>query len=110
MVTPQELLARAEALVPRLLERAARTDTERRVPAETVQEMRDAELFGIMQPVEYGGFAMRQIDFFEIARTLARGCPSTGWIMRCSQVTRVIWQPFPNKRESTSGAGTEATF
>lgn len=80
MVTPQELLARAEALVPRLLERAARTDTERRVPAETVQEMRDAELFGIMQPVEYGGFAMRPIDFFKIARTLARGCPSTGWI------------------------------
>jgi len=79
-VTPALLLGRAEALVPNLLERAARTDTERRIPAETVQELRDAGLFRVQQPVEFGGFGMPSLDRMQISRTLARGCGSTGWV------------------------------
>jgi 3-hydroxy-9,10-secoandrosta-1,3,5(10)-triene-9,17-dione monooxygenase len=79
-VTPELLLARAEALVPRLLERAARTDAERRIPEETISELREAGLFRMEQPPEFGGLGMRQIDRMQVSRALARGCGSTGWV------------------------------
>ena len=74
------LFERAEALVPTLLERAARTDLERCIPAETVQDLHEAGLFRVGQPIEFGGFGMGRIDRMHISRTLARGCASTGWV------------------------------
>lgn len=79
-MTSDQLVERAEALVPRLLERAARTDAEGRIPPESVNEMRDAELFRIEQPVEYGGLGMHPLDRMRVSRILARGCGSTGWV------------------------------
>ncbi|WP_245732400.1 flavin-dependent monooxygenase [Solimonas aquatica] len=78
--TPEQLVQRARAMVPRLKERAAKTDAERKVPDETVREMKEAGFFRVLQPKLYGGYEMDPQVFYEVLMTLAEGCMSTAWI------------------------------
>ena len=48
-------LAAARALLPRIRARAARTEADRRIPDETIQEIIDAGLTGIVTPRIFGG-------------------------------------------------------
>jgi 3-hydroxy-9,10-secoandrosta-1,3,5(10)-triene-9,17-dione monooxygenase len=50
-----ELLARAEALVPALRERAPRAEQLRRLPDETIAELHESGLFRMLQPSRVGG-------------------------------------------------------
>ena len=50
-----ELLARAEALVPVLRERAAQAGELRRIPDETIEDLHRTGLFRILQPKRVGG-------------------------------------------------------
>ena len=50
-----ELMARAEALVPVLRERAGRTEELRRLPDETIEDLHRTGLFRILQPKRVGG-------------------------------------------------------
>jgi 3-hydroxy-9,10-secoandrosta-1,3,5(10)-triene-9,17-dione monooxygenase len=54
-VTLDDVLKRAEELVPRVRERASRAEQLRRVPDETMQEFLDAGLFRVLQPKHWGG-------------------------------------------------------
>src|SRR5690242_19840262 len=45
----------AEALIPQLRARAARTEEMRRIPPETEHDLHDAGLFRILQPKRVGG-------------------------------------------------------
>ncbi len=78
--SPQELIARATALVPVLKERAAEADRVRQVSAQTVAEMQEAGLFRVLQPKRFGGYEMDPQVFFKIEMILAAACPSTAWI------------------------------
>jgi 3-hydroxy-9,10-secoandrosta-1,3,5(10)-triene-9,17-dione monooxygenase len=75
-----ELWARAEALLPRLRERAARTEELRRLPDETLREFHDAELFRIHQPRRYGGAELEFAAVVTFGALLARACASTSWV------------------------------
>lgn len=78
---PAELLiARAEALVPRLRERAQRCEELRRVPDETMQDLHDAGLFDLVAPPSVGGHGYGMREFGTITRILAQGCASTAWV------------------------------
>lgn len=74
-----EMLARAEGLVPRLRERAEETEQLRRLPESTMQELKDAGVFGILAPKKLGGYGMGVETYAEVIRRLARGCASTAW-------------------------------
>ena len=50
-----ELLARAEALIPVLRERAPRAEELRRLPDETIADLHASGLFRMLQPVRVGG-------------------------------------------------------
>ena len=79
-VSPQVLVQRARDLVPKLIERAAQAESERRVPVATVAEMKAAGLFDVLKPKRYGGYEMDPQVFYDICMTLAEGCMSTAWI------------------------------
>ena len=49
------MIARAQALVPQLRDRAAKTEELRRLPPETERDLHDAGLFRIVQPKRVGG-------------------------------------------------------
>ncbi|MEA2936617.1 MAG: hypothetical protein QOC56_121 [Alphaproteobacteria bacterium] len=75
-----ELLRRADALVPGLQERAGKAEQLRRCPDETVQDYVDNGLLRICQPARYGGFEHSYDVLCEVSQTLARGCGSQAWV------------------------------
>src|SRR5215813_2679463 len=76
----EELLRRAEALVPVLQERAPKAEQMRRCPDETIRDYLDNELLRICQPARYGGFEYGYEVLCEVSQTLARGCGSQAWV------------------------------
>ena len=79
-VSPEVLKQRARDIVPRLVERAAQADEQRRGPDETIRDLQEAGLFRVLQPKAYGGYEMDPQVFYDIAMILSEGCMSTGWI------------------------------
>lgn len=77
--THDELLARVDALVPRLRERASETEEIRRIPDATMAELKAAGVFQMLAPKAVGGFGMGLETYVEVVRRLARGCVSTAW-------------------------------
>jgi 3-hydroxy-9,10-secoandrosta-1,3,5(10)-triene-9,17-dione monooxygenase len=78
--TREELLARAEALVPVLAERSASCEAARMAPAETVRDYVELGLLRVCQPKRYGGYELGYDVLCEISQTLARGCGSQAWV------------------------------
>lgn len=78
--SPEELVARARAMIPVLKSRAARCVAERDVPAESIREFHEAGFFRILQPKRWGGYEMNPNVFFDVQKALAEGCMSTGWM------------------------------
>ncbi|MFF0501944.1 acyl-CoA dehydrogenase family protein [Nocardia aobensis] len=75
-----ELLEVARDMKPRLVKRAAQTESERRIPQETIDELTDAGFFKYMVPKRFEGFGGGCIGQVALAAELARGCPSTAWV------------------------------
>jgi 3-hydroxy-9,10-secoandrosta-1,3,5(10)-triene-9,17-dione monooxygenase len=76
-----ELLARAEALVPALRERAAEAEELRRLPDATVADLHRTGLFRILQPKRVGGSELPFRSIVELVSVIARGCGSTAWVL-----------------------------
>jgi 3-hydroxy-9,10-secoandrosta-1,3,5(10)-triene-9,17-dione monooxygenase len=78
---PEELVARARALIPVLRARAAACEEAKRIPAETARDLVEAGFFRITRPVSAGGYAMSPSVLWAVTREIGRGCGSTAWIM-----------------------------
>jgi 3-hydroxy-9,10-secoandrosta-1,3,5(10)-triene-9,17-dione monooxygenase len=76
-----ELRERAEALVPALRERAAKTEALRRIPDETIADLHRSGLFRMLQPARVGGSELPYVAFVELAAIIGRGCGSTAWVL-----------------------------
>ena len=79
-LTEDVFVERAIALIPTLEARQEETLVARVVPAETIQDLKDAGLFKILQPPRWGGY---DVPYATVARTveeLAKGCPSSAWV------------------------------
>src|SRR5438105_15689075 len=74
-----ELWGRAEALLPRLRERAARCEELRRLPDDTLRDFHDAELFRIHQPRRVGGSELEFSTVVTFGALLASACASSSW-------------------------------
>lgn len=76
-----EMVARAATLTPQLERRAALTESQRRVPPETIDEFLDAGLFRVLQPARWGGY---ELDYgrtqVELCNVLGRACGSSAWV------------------------------
>lgn len=75
-----ELLARARALKPVLLQRARAAERARALPLETIAELQHAGLFEIQKPARFGGLELGLVEFVEIVAELGRACGSTSWV------------------------------
>ena len=73
------MLSRAEALIPQLRDRAARTEELRHLPAETERDLHEAGLFRIVQPKRVGGSEFDYVALVDCAEELAKGDASVGW-------------------------------
>jgi 3-hydroxy-9,10-secoandrosta-1,3,5(10)-triene-9,17-dione monooxygenase len=75
------LVARAEAMIPVLRERAAKGEADRKIPDETIRDFKEAGFFDILKPKRWGGFEMEPNVFFKVQIAIAEGCMSSAWVL-----------------------------
>lgn len=75
-----DILERARRLIPTLAARAPHTEALRRIPDETIADLRAAGLFRVVQPRRVGGAELPYELLVHISAILARGCGSTAWV------------------------------
>ncbi|THD63209.1 MAG: acyl-CoA dehydrogenase [Bradyrhizobium sp.] len=73
------MVAGARALIPRLRERASKTEELRRLPDETERDLHDAGLFGVVQPRRVGGSEFDYVALVDCASALGQGDASVAW-------------------------------
>jgi len=78
---PDRTLERARELAPRLRERAAACEALRRIPDETMKELRESGLLRALQPRRFGGHELDPWTFYEAVMEVAKACASTGWVL-----------------------------
>jgi alkylation response protein AidB-like acyl-CoA dehydrogenase len=105
-----ELIECARKLVPSLRERAARTDAERKVPTESIAELRAAGLLDVLLPRALGGSERDFSVFSSITRVLATGCGSTAWVYAILTETSWIAALFPQKAQEEVWEDRSALF
>ena len=76
-----ELVARAQALVPVLRERAPRAEELRRIPDDTINDLHASGLFRMLQPKRVGGSELSYEAIVELSAIIGRGCGSTAWVL-----------------------------
>jgi alkylation response protein AidB-like acyl-CoA dehydrogenase len=67
-------------------ESAARTETDRRVPQELVEQIREAGLYRVLQPSAYGGYEAGFDVLIDLVSRIGRGDGSTAWVFSISAV------------------------
>ena len=73
------MIARAQALVPQLRERASRTEELRHLPPETERDLHEAGLFRILQPQRVGGSEFDYVALIDVADLIGRADASVAW-------------------------------
>jgi alkylation response protein AidB-like acyl-CoA dehydrogenase len=74
-----DILERIRRLAPEIGGRALSAEKARRVPQETMDALRDANVFRMMQPKRFGGYEYGPAELAQVGFELGRACGSTGW-------------------------------
>lgn len=110
MVTRDEMLRRAEALVPTLRERSAACEALRRCPDATMADFAAAGFLRICQPARFGGLELGWDVLCEVGQILAHGCGAQAWVATVMgdhahiasglplEAQQEIWGTDPNAR------------
>ena len=80
-LTPAEIIERARALRPMLVERQAETEQRTYYSDEVHQEFLRAGFYRMLVPKRYGGYEVGLPTFLRVIMEIAAGCPSTGWCL-----------------------------
>ena len=75
----EEILNRIRKIAPDIEARALAAEKGKRVPAETMAALRDADVFRLMQPTRFGGYEYGPAELAQVGFELGRACGSTGW-------------------------------
>ncbi|MGP6174349.1 acyl-CoA dehydrogenase family protein [Corynebacterium sp. A21] len=75
-----DIVCRARQLVPRLKARAPEQSKHSKLLPETVEDLKAAGLFQMLQPSRHGGLETTPIESFEATTILAEGDASVGWV------------------------------
>jgi len=76
-----ELVAQADALRPRLHEEQAATEERAMYSEELHETFTELGFYRLVQPRRYGGLEVDPRTYFRLMMSIARGCPSTGWML-----------------------------
>jgi alkylation response protein AidB-like acyl-CoA dehydrogenase len=93
--TEAQLLTYARELAPVVQARAASAEKLRRIPAETDRDFREAGFFRVLQPAAFGGLELSYGFHTQLAEEIARGCPSSAWVLGVIACHSWIFGMFP---------------
>src|SRR5262245_4087040 len=80
-LSPREILARAEAIRPVLVEQQAETEQRTYYSEGIHQEFLKAGFYRMLVPRRFGGYEFDLPTFCRVIIEVARGCPSSGWLL-----------------------------
>lgn len=83
-LTPEELIARAVALRPLLIEQQAEVEERTFYSEEMHERFLAAGFYRLYIPRRYGGYEFDLTTYARVVQELSRGCVSTGW---CAALT-----------------------
>ena len=93
-------IQRATDLLPALIERSAQTEENRQLSPETVADLHDAGFFKLIQPKRWGGHEVHPNTWFDVCAEVAKGCPSTAWVLGVIGVHNWQLGLFPEKTQN----------
>ena len=79
--TSEELVAVAKRLAPVFRERAEQNPDARRVPDESIEDLKQNGLFSVIQSTRNGGHDTDMVTQLDVMAVLSEGCPSTAWVV-----------------------------
>lgn len=109
-----ELVGKAKKLAPKLEERSPRTESDRRLPEETVSDLVEIGIASAFVPKVHGGAETDFHTWFDTVLELGRGCASTAWCaslwlhygliagMFPAAAQKEIWRSGPDTRFATA--------
>jgi alkylation response protein AidB-like acyl-CoA dehydrogenase len=93
--TLDDLLARAEDLLPALRARAVETNALRKLPEATVRDFKDAGFLRVQQPARCGGYEFDFGALVHVSAKLGEACASSAWIASVAASHHWIIGMFP---------------
>src|SRR5436190_23846580 len=80
-LTPQQIIARATALIPELRAQQDEADERGTYSAAMHEKFTAAGFYRITQPKLFGGYAFDLGTFYRVMLEIARGHPGVGWCL-----------------------------
>jgi alkylation response protein AidB-like acyl-CoA dehydrogenase len=108
--SPEELIARARALVPEIRALAEETERNRNLFPHIVEKIRAAELLRTCRPREFGGFEYDGEVALRIALVISAACASTGWTVNGAVSNGLSLAHWPLEAQREIWAGDEDPF
>jgi 3-hydroxy-9,10-secoandrosta-1,3,5(10)-triene-9,17-dione monooxygenase len=108
-LTPEAMIARARAM--RMMLRAQQAECERagRILPSTNEQFVRAGFYRIMQPRRFGGYEFDVPTFHRVMIEIARGCPSSGWVLALTAGHPLILARF-EERAQIEAYGADGEF
>lgn len=94
---PDDLVSRAQELVPMLRANAEGAERERRLPEANLDALRSAGLLKLSLPREHGGYELGVRSFLRVCAELGRGCGSTAWVATLLNTNLYTVSAFPER-------------
>jgi 3-hydroxy-9,10-secoandrosta-1,3,5(10)-triene-9,17-dione monooxygenase len=108
--TPEDLVRRAVEMVPTLRDRQEQCEQEGRLPEITNDEFVEAGFYRILQPRRFGGYEFDMPTFARVMIEVARGCPSSGWVLALTGGHAIMLSAFFSEAAQIDIYGTEGEF
>lgn len=77
----EQMIEKANALLPVIKSRSAAAIRNRQIPTETIHDLHEAGIWKLLQPSRFGGSEAHPNTLFEIQTMIATACPSTAWVL-----------------------------
>jgi len=108
--SPDELVARAQAMAPEIRELAEEGERERNVSQRIIDRVREAELLRTCRPAEFGGFEYDGETALRIALAISAADASTGWAVNNAVSNGRSLAHFPIETQREIWGGGEDPF
>lgn len=98
-LTPAEMIARAKAMIPTLRARQAETEAAGRMLDQTNDDFIRAGFYRVVQPRRFGGYEFDLVTYAKVMMEIARGCPSSGWVLALTAGHPITLADFPEQAQ-----------
>ncbi|MGO9607431.1 MAG: acyl-CoA dehydrogenase family protein [Candidatus Binataceae bacterium] len=108
-LSPEAMIARAREMRPMLRERQLECERAGRILPATHKQFVEAGFYRIVQPRRFGGYEFDLPAFHRVMIEIARGCPSSGWVLALTAGHPLILARF-DERAQLEAYGADGDF